>query len=45
MKWCSKEGELQKLSDDELLTEYDDARGMMSYYNASEGNWSKATGA
>jgi len=44
MKWC-KDSDFKDLSDDELLTEYDDARSLMSYYNAAEGNWSKETGA
>ncbi len=44
MKWY-KEGEFKVVSDAEILEEYDNARGLMSYYNASEGNWSKETGA
>lgn len=37
--------DLTRLTDDELLDEYDSARGTMSYYNAAEGNWSKETEA
>lgn len=44
MKWY-KDNEFVNLSDDDLLEEYDDARNLMSYYNAAEGNWSSETGA
>ena len=44
MEWY-KEGEFEVVSDAEILEEYDNARGLMSYYNAAEGNWSKETGA
>jgi len=44
MEWY-KEDEFKVISDAEILEEYDNARGLMSYYNAAEGNWSQETGA
>ena len=32
--------DLSKMSDEQVVEEYDSARGSMSYYNAAEGNWS-----
>lgn len=35
--------DLSELTDEQVLDEYDSARGTMSYYNAAEGNWSSET--
>ena len=37
--------DLTVMTDEEVLDQYDYARGDMSYYNAAEGNWSKETNA
>lgn len=33
------------MSDEKLLDKYDEARSLMSYYNAAEGSWSSETEA
>jgi len=44
MEWYNDE-EINIVKDDKILEEYDDARSLMSYYNAAEGNWSSETTA
>lgn len=36
---------VKAMTDEELVLEYDEARGTMSYYNAAEGSWSSETSA